>query len=272
MSWITRLAGGVAKGTFNAGRGVVGTAGKAAFGANTGTRLWNTAKMMGLGAGVGGVAGYLSDQSNNPNQKLEGAFYGAVAGAGLVFGAATTIGLGRLGARGVGAAFARSKVRIPNVLNVKTFYKGASGATESFGYKIMSPGAKYRPMTKTEFAGGVAKNFMSRMYGTGKMAGKIGLGVTQFAMSHPLAIAGSAAGIYGLAYATRMAGPDSPTLRGVKVRTNYDRQAMAAEMMSSGVAPTGTIGSYPQMQRPIQQAMQQSAEGLVQGMHRGRHG
>ena len=92
-------------------------------------------------------------------------------------------------------------------------------------------------------------------------------------MKHPVGLAAAGAGIYGLAYATRLAGPDSPTIRGAKVNTRYDRQAMAAEQMQSGgMLPMGQTGTYPQMARPMQQAMERSTEDLVQGLHRGRHG
>jgi hypothetical protein len=58
----------------------------------------------------------------------------------------------------------------------------------------------------------------------------------------------------------------------VDANIQYDHQAIAAqEMMSATVAPTGMVGTGPQMAGPMHNAMQRSTQGLVQGLHRGRH-
>lgn len=120
---------------------------------------------------------------------------------------------------------------------------------------------------------GSTEAFGSRLWNTGKSAGKMGLGLASFAIQHPVGIAAAGAGIYGLSYATRIAGPSSPTMRGAKVNTRYDRQAIAAQEMNAGVlAPTGMVGTMPMMARPMQDALQNSTDGLVQGLNRGRHG
>jgi len=110
------------------------------------------------------------------------------------------------------------------------------------------------------------------MYSAGKGVGKAGLGLASFAIQHPVGLAAAGGAAYGLAYATRLAGPGSPTMRGAKVNTQYDRQAIAACEMNEGVlAPTGMVGTMPMMARPMQDALQNSTNGLVQGLHRGRH-
>lgn len=116
-------------------------------------------------------------------------------------------------------------------------------------------------------------NAAKRMYGAGKGVGKTGLSLASFAIQHPVGIAAAGAGIYGLSYATRIAGPGSPTMRGARVNTQYDRQAAAAQEMNEGIlAPTGMVGTMPMMARPMQDALQNSTDGLVQGLNRGRHG
>jgi len=100
-------------------------------------------------------------------------------------------------------------------------------------------------------------------------------------IKHPfitLGVAGGAAGAYAMSQQS-----SSPTLRGdiqraqqgltSNMRIDYNTQMLAAETMrESGVAPMGTLGTVPQMMGPMQKTFQNSATGIVQGLHRGRHG
>lgn len=109
----------------------------------------------------------------------------------------------------------------------------------------------------------------------------MGIGAITGAIKHPFAtlgVVGGAAGAYGLA-----SRPTSPTLRGdveraqrslrANTRIDYNAQMLAAETMrESGVAPMGTLGTVPQMMGPMQKSFQDSTTGVVQGLHRGRHG
>jgi len=100
-------------------------------------------------------------------------------------------------------------------------------------------------------------------------------------VNHPyLALGG--VGIAAATYAG-VTSPASPTLSGdveraqkglnATTKVNYNTQAMAAHTLrESGVAPMGAMGTVPQMMGPMQQAFQKSTSGVVQGLHRGRHG
>lgn len=217
-------------------------------------------------------------------------FLGSILMGGTTAASRAVLGTAKTG---WGAAFGRGVgTRLLNTGKLMGIGAIAGGATAAFQEDSNSPTLKLRNILGGAAAGAglvagaglgfamgrqVAKASWSaaagRMYGVGKRLGKAGLGLASFAIQHPVGIAAAGAGIYGLAYATRVAGPGSPTLRGARVNTQYDRQAIAAAEMNAGVlAPSGMVGTMPQMARPMQEAMMQSTQGIVQGMHRGRHG
>jgi len=264
------ILGGIARGAKEvAATGVRSVVGSPKHWNSPGVKAWNTAKMMGLGAAVGGIGGFASSDSNSPTQRFYDTLGGAAVGAMAVGGVRAGIGAARLGARGI---MARSKVRIPNKLDVTQFYKNAAGERKSLSYSVFSPGEKYRPMTGGEFAWNSAKGAAGSLYDTGKVAGKLGLGAVSFGLAYPGTIAVAGLGALGVMHAYGMVGERSPTLRGKQVNMAYDKQAIAAQEMNTGMAPMGSAGTYPQMQKPMQRALQQSTEGLVQGMHKSRHG
>ena len=107
---------------------------------------------------------------------------------------------------------------------------------------------------------------------------RAGGSIAGFAINHPYATGGILAGAGGAA-AMGMSEFNrpfmSPTLSGAPVNSDYDQQAIAVANMQSGVLPSGQMGTLPQMapsmMSPAKQDFQQSTDGLVQGLHQGRH-
>lgn len=111
-------------------------------------------------------------------------------------------------------------------------------------------------------------------YAGARGATRLGFRAGRFAFEHPLMTAGAVgAGAATLAYGGGGGqSMTSPTLTGAAMNVNYNRQAAAAyELQMSGISPIGQMGTAPQMMGSMHRAMQHSTEGLVQGMHRGRH-
>jgi len=102
---------------------------------------------------------------------------------------------------------------------------------------------------------------------------KTALSVTSFAIKNPLTTVGIIGG-GAYAYKSLSSGGfgESPTLSGSRVSANYDQQSIAAERMNSGIAPIGQVGPVTSMMGPGQARFEHSTEGLVNGLHRGRHG
>jgi hypothetical protein len=106
-----------------------------------------------------------------------------------------------------------------------------------------------------------------------------GIGLTGQMIAHPLLTAGAiGGGVAAYKMGNLGGGYDrSPTLTGqttggVGVRANYDQQAMAAELMTTQMAPTGDIGGAGQMYgAQAQRSFMGSTMGLVQGLSRSRH-
>jgi len=126
--------------------------------------------------------------------------------------------------------------------------------------------------------GGWANFKASPMGVTSRGAVGFGKRLGTFAMYHPgLTIAG--VGAVGVGGALALGGERSPTMAGADVNVRYDQQMIAAQdIMAGSIAPMGGIGTYPQFvemeqRRAAQrQQMRNSTSGLVQGLHRGRHG
>lgn len=237
MALFGSLLKGTAKFVGSAALGTARTGYRAALAPTMSSRLWNTGKMMGISGLAGGVIAGLQDDSNDPNLRLRNILGGAVYGAGITLGVAATLGVGRAGLRSLRHA------------------------------------AQMRGESSVMSASRAALFSAKKIYNTSKTLGQMGLNVASFAIQHPVGLAATGAGLYGLAYATRVAGPTSPTMRGARVNMQYDRQSVAAERMNElGLVPTGMVGTAPQMAEPMHRAFQNSTAGLVQGLNRGRHG
>jgi hypothetical protein len=120
---------------------------------------------------------------------------------------------------------------------------------------------------------GTAKFGLRAGYDASKLAYPAARGVANTALwaaKNPGKIAAVGVGIAGIGLATRN---ESPTEEGARVQANYDQQAIMAEnMQSSTLAPMGQLGSAPQMLGERQRRLMKSTNGLVNGLHMGRHG
>jgi hypothetical protein len=117
---------------------------------------------------------------------------------------------------------------------------------------------------------GMAWRNKGAVLGAGIGVGKIATRAVGFAARHPYLTAGVAAGTYAAAAYKPMS---SPTMSGVKVNTDYNRQLLAADDMTagSGTVAGSPVGPAPVMMGRYHRAMQRSTDGLVQGLHRSRH-
>ncbi len=94
-----------------------------------------------------------------------------------------------------------------------------------------------------------------------------------FAAKHPIGTATTAVGLYGATQYNFSPMGTSPTMSGARVNTEYHRQNVAMdEMTMGGASGLGMVGTGPQMMNRFHRTLQQSTEGLTQGLHRGRHG
>jgi len=149
------------------------------------------------------------------------------------------------------------------------FKHAALGAIGGAGLKA---GIKYGP-------GLVKKGFRPTM-SAGATAARGAWGAGKFAARHPWATAATVGGIGGALYMGGRGGATpgtSPTLSGAAMNYNFNNQAIASnELMAGSLAPMGFVGTAPEYQQHMSQQMNrarmaQSTQGLVQGLHRGRH-
>lgn len=211
----------------------------------------------GIGASVGAIGGMV-DAANYDSQTMKanaiarGALMGAIGGAAA--GVALGYGPG-LAKRGYAATAGR--------------YSEAASAMMSSRYgQHLGPIA--RPM-----AG--ARQALVQMGADVRMgiADSKGVeGIANFVWRHPGTVAGAGTGMYAAGSWLNEGSPfESATMSGATVNINYREQdRAAATLMESNVAPMGMAGSFPQMMGPMQRAFQDSTNGLVGGLHRGRHG
>lgn len=185
-----------------------------------------------FGAGIGGIAGFATSDYQSPTLRADAAIRGAMWGGMLGFGTA-------VGPKLLKAGWKSNLSIGKRLAGTESFWKG-------FG---ASPAAR--------LTGGVAKG----AFRTGR-----------FMFEHPLLTAGAVgvagAGMYAAGTPFR-----SPTMSGAEVDINYNRQAIAAqELQTAGISPMGMVGTAPQMMGQMHRAMARSTNGLVAGLHRGRHG
>jgi len=184
---------------------------------------------------IGGAYGALSTNEYSSNQAFRNALVGAAAGAGI--GAAVTNTAFRMyGAAGKGLLSAgRNAIIAPAKATAPSHIR--SGAT-LFGTDLtMKESISY-------YGNRIKQGGIARM---GSRVGRVGAGIGNFAMNHPYMATGIAAGTYGVA---SMAGSQSSGY------TQENAEAMAIQAGTSS---------------PSRQMLMNSTNGLVQGMHRGRH-
>jgi len=248
MSFIGSVLERTAKGTLSLGS-AAGSAAWSSFGGR-----------MALGASIGGIAGYASSDQYSFGARLKEGARGAIAGA-MIGGAASTAitGLGirhrMLSGMPLGMAIGGA--------NVRTYKAGVFGASRRVGAGGYSIGEALMGLRSRD------PKALALKVGKGTIrAGALAARAGAWAIAHPKTALGiTAAGIYGFNATTAGGYGESPTMSGAAVRTDYDKQAIAAESMNigfsgtSGVTHAGNIGRF-----------ERSTDGLVQGLHRGRHG
>lgn len=198
-----------------------------------------------LSAGIGGALSLpQAMESNTLGGALETIGSGMAEGA--IFSLAADAGM-KFGAKGLKHAF--------NARGIKN----AKGFKETMAALSASPASKFAgaTMDASRSVMNVASKGLQYSPGTVLGAGAAVAGVGYMATQGP-----------GLGQSM-----SSPTMDGVEMNANYNEQAGAAQLLQMNqYMPTGTVGSAPQMMGRMNRAMMQSTQGLVQGMHRGRHG
>jgi hypothetical protein len=241
-----------------------------------------------LGGAMGGVVGIgNASRFDSPTMQAgaigKGALLGAAAGAaigGMGAGFRLNQAMGRralfrvkpeMGIEWQGLSTARELLRAgrPSGWRDKAgrMATGAEIRLKRFGIQAEAFGVSPLARGIDEFLGNVG--------GTAIGAAKMVPGAAALAARQPGTVLGGvalgAAGIYGVG---KMTGPEpSPTLSGAIVNTDYARQEGGiSALQQTNIAPTGRVGTYPTMMGPMQKAFQRSTQGLVGGLHRGRHG
>ena len=186
---------------------------------------------------IGGAYGALSTDEYSSNQVFRNALIGAAAGAGI--GAATTkfgIGVMKEMGQGIGSLGKRAIMSSPKAIAPSHIRSGATlfGADLTMKESISYYGNRLAQ-------GGIAR--------LGRKAGRVGAGIGNFAMNHPYMATGIAAGTYGVA-SNIGAGMNS---------SGYTQENAEAMSIQAGTSS------------PSRQMLMNSTNGLVQGMHRGRH-
>ncbi|MCW4026747.1 MAG: hypothetical protein NWE76_04595 [Candidatus Bathyarchaeota archaeon] len=265
----------------------------------------HTPGRLAIGGAVGGISAYNRSDSENPNVRMKETLRGV--GLGLMAGGVASAGIRKWGAsgtrgfmyplKGMNAILGSSgRGLLQSWAN-----KGAPGQFTKVGHKTMSevfPKATKSPFVmkgNSDFIREVGRSAYRNMDEAGQIGFKRGAlfsGAAQSAwettssaakvagktagwiLHNPLTAAGIGVGTVG-AYGYMMGADkiESPGLTGTKADVDYNRQAAAATNLQMGmIAPTGMVGTTPQMKDRYMQAYQQSSAGMVQGLHRSRHG
>lgn len=193
------------------------------------------------GGFVGGAYNYMDSDYDSSNLTAQSVIKGAVLGAAAGFGVASAFKTARWGA--------------------KRAYRGLDNMTardvENFSERLV-------------------KGTASRAWNITDKTARVAGGMINFAARHPLlavgAVAAPMAAMSGLEmYQNEMYGQsvleDNPytDLTEVEMNTALNREAGAAEMVQqNAVMPMGRV-------MPARAMLMNSTQGLVQGLHRGRH-
>lgn len=235
----------------------------------------NTMARTAAWTGVGAATGFITSESNNPTNR----FYDALRGAGIGMGASLGVTAGaKAGKWAVNTKGIKQAYNLKNQVGPRM----ASGAFSMGG----APAGSYGPLLKgghftrasQEAASYTAQISKSPIAAMGRGAIGMGKKVGSFAFNHPVGLA-AGVGVVGGATLLANTSPASPTMSGAEVNTRYDQQAIAAMEMQTGTGAAGMglggagrFGSAPEMMGHFHRAHQASTAGLVQGLHRGRHG
>lgn len=234
-----------------------------------------SASFSAIGGGVGAVTGYASSDANNPTNLLMDTLRGAALGAGAVFGARAAYSGARKGVpklfNTAGLKAAHHEKRMFS-MSRKAVAKGKADYIQ-VGPRLPSGAFSPAEEQAMSYTHQLATSPLAR-FGKGTYANAAAVG--KFIKKHPYAVGGV---IGGATLAANLPGESSPTMTGAKVNTRYDQQAIAAMELQTGVGAAGSnlgaggaFGAAPQMMGRFHRAHQASTAGLVQGLHRGRHG
>jgi len=117
----------------------------------------------------------------------------------------------------------------------------------------------------------------SSTYVSGGKALSAGLSIGSFVARHPVALTAAGVGLYGTGRAFGILGERSPTLQGEGVDPRYNPRSVPPESPSILKSLTANNVSdayfnYTRSGRVLRGSLQDSTDGLVSGLHRGRHG
>lgn len=213
------------------------------------------------GGAIGGIAGYAGSNSNtitgDIRNALTGATFGAAGGMAGGFAISSAANIGRIGVNAAKQQLANPGAPLPQGLT-------------NFGNRMSAMAQAGEAKAQTFMDDLPLMAWDKAAKGANWMGNRV-----MFAAEHPVMAAGGiAGGLLGYsALRESAAEAPSPSITGAMTNVKYDLQALAAEEMSTGgVSPSGSVGTFQQFSGGRQRQLAQSTYGLVQGMHRGRHG
>jgi hypothetical protein len=198
-----------------------------------------------LGGALGGVGSFVSSDAASIEGRLRDTFSGAMTGIGIGAGAAVAL---PLGARAIkaGAQSVAASVAMPFAL---------AGVKGPFGAMVFAP----------KYAYGMLKNSSS----------SIGAGVKGILGNKYTPAVGAAALMGGGAYSVyNLASPTISDMRSSAIQSdlNVSFNKNAQTIMDMEENGTGSLSQSPLSRRGGYEDLAGSTQGLVQGLHRTRHG
>lgn len=175
---------------------------------------------------------------------------------------------------GAGIGYMTSDSESPTNRLMDTIKGGMIGASVGAGFHALKNDTSRKFMWDT---------FKSGTKAYGPAAAKLGAGsalfITKKAIEHPFMTAAGIAGVAGVMNADMFANQfSSPTIDGTRhedqleMRTQIDQQAMALEHLNMGdISPTRNVSAPMRSISRQHRSFMNSTDGLVQGLHNGRH-
>ena len=228
--------------------------------------------LLGVYGGLaGGAYGYATSDKEDSTQRMQDAAKGAFLGGGALF-----FGTSILNAT-------------PELLMAGAKTAGVAGAAAGKGGRLMTWNAKkgaarYKQRVKDKSiieSDNIAKRTAQRQFGAIENSplhrlSTIPRGVVtapaKFALNNPALTIGGGAVAYAAGSEVMGSSPHESSLDEYGLAPAYDPSAIAAQELGSNfVAPMGNIQAVQSVKSAEYQRLMDSTQGLVSGLHRGRH-